>query len=224
MNNKGKTSKKSVLSVIITILGSIFLVCVFIFIIIAGINIYNQQHGKKNIVSMFTIISPSMTPTINVLDVVIEVGVNKDEDLKIGDIITFNNPVIDTNGYTITHRIVRTYEQNGKIIYKTKGDSNVSEDNGEITIDNIEGKVVFLIPQAGKIQKFLSSKFGWLLFILVPAGIIVTNDIIKIIRLLKIKKQIEAVPYVQEISTLREKEENKELKELIDRANKFNKK
>jgi len=224
MNNKGKKQNKSVLNIIVTIFGSIFLCAVFAFIIISAINIYNKQNGKKNIVSMFTIISPSMVPTIKVYDVVIEVGVNTDEEIKLGDIVTFNNPIIDTNGYTITHRIVRVLEKDGKKIYKTKGDSNVNEDVGEITINDIEGKVVLVIPQAGKVQRFLSSRFGWLLFILVPAGIIVINDIVKIVRLLKIKKQVENVPYVQEIVTLREKEENEKIKDLLERANDFNKK
>ncbi len=225
MNNKGNNKKnKSVLKLIFTIFGSLFLCAVIVFVAIVFINYYNQHNGKKNLVSLFTIISPSMVPTINVYDVVVEVGVNKDNELNVGDIITFNNKVINTHGYTITHRIVEKEMIDGIIKYRTKGDSNYDKDNGYITINDIVGKVIFVIPQAGRIQRFLSSKFGWLLFILIPAGIIVINDIVKIVRLLKIKKEIEAVPYVEEIDNLREKEENERLKELLDRANDFNNK
>lgn len=225
MNNKGNNKKKiSVLKVILTIFGSLFLCGVIAFIVIASINIYNHEHGKKNIVALYTIISPSMVPTINVYDVVVDVAVKSDEDLNIGDIITFYSESIDTEGFTITHRIVEKNMENGVFYYKTKGDSNLGNDAGSITLKDIDGKVVLVLPQAGRIQRFLSSRFGWLLFILVPAILIIINDIVHIVRLLKIKKQVEAVPYVQEIDTIREEEENAKLKELIERANNFNKK
>ena len=166
-----------------------------------------------------------MIPTINVYDSVVDVRVTSDEQLKVGDIITFHSNYIDTDGYTITHRIVKKQlNNNGQYYYITKGDNNESEDRGYIFLNDIEGKVLLKISQLGKVQEIFSSKYGWTLFILIPAIYIIIEDIIKIIRIYKIRKQIESVPEEPEVEAIRNKEDNDKLKDIIERANDFNNK
>ncbi len=205
-------------------------VCLVILFFIAAFLLYfiisNQlakTTGSKPLISLYTIVSPSMEPTIMVYDVIIDTRVTKDEDLKIGDIITFYSNTIDTGGYTVTHRIEDIYESNGIKYYTTKGDNNIDADSGIITIDNIVGKCRFVIPSIGKMQMFITSRAGWVLIILIPALGIIIIDIKKLIKIFRIKEQIEDIPQIKEVELIREKEENKKLRAVVEEANRLNK-
>ena len=218
---------KVVLSKVMNFLSYICLVILFF---IAAFLLYfiisNQlakTTGSKPLISLYTIVSPSMEPTIMVYDVIIDTRVTKDEDLKIGDIITFYSNTIDTGGYTVTHRIEDIYESNGIKYYTTKGDNNIDADSGIITIDNIVGKCRFIIPSIGKMQMFITSRAGWVLIILIPAQGIIIIDIKKLIKIFRIKEQIEDIPQIKEVELIREKEENKKLRAVVEEANRLNK-
>lgn len=218
---------KVVLSKVMNFLSYICLVILFF---IAAFLLYfiisNQlakTTGSKPLISLYTIVSPSMEPTIMVYDVIIDTRVTKDEDLKIGDIITFYSNTIDTGGYTVTHRIEDVYESNGIKYYTTKGDNNIDADSGIITIDNIVGKCRFIIPSIGKMQMFITSRAGWVLIILIPALGIIIIDIKKLIKIFRIKEQIEDIPQIKEVELIREKEENKKLRAVVEEANRLNK-
>lgn len=224
MNNKGY---KEVLSKILNVVSYICLVILFI---IAGFLLYfivsNQiakTRGTKPLISLYTIVSPSMEPTIMVYDVIIDTRVDETTELKKGDIITFYSNTIDTGGYTVTHRIEDIFESNGVTYYTTKGDNNIESDSGIITIDNIVGKVKFIIPSIGKIQMFVTSRAGWALIILIPALGIILVDIKKLIKIFRIKEQIEEIPGIKEVELIREKEENKKLRAVVEEANRMNK-
>lgn len=224
MNEKGI---KKIFAKIISILSYI---CLAILVLIALFLLYfiisNQIakiKGTKPFISLYTIVSPSMEPNINVYDVIIDVRVDEDNDVKQGDIVTFYSDSIDTGGYTVTHRIHNIYDTSGVRYYITKGDNNQNPDDGTITIDNIVGKVRFIIPALGRIQFFVSSKFGWIIVILIPALGIILADIKKLVKIFRIKEQIEEIPKLKEVEIIREKEEDKKLRAVVEEANKINK-
>ena len=129
--------------------------------------------------NFYTILTQSMYPTIKAGDVVITY---KEEDniYNKGDIITYvsNN----NGGITITHRVYEAYNVDGEYSYKTKGDNNNAPDSEVIKSGSVLGKVVFKIPKAGYIQQFLSSKFGFIIAIVLPALAIIIGDIVKLFR------------------------------------------
>lgn len=224
MNNKGI---KKIFAKIISILSYI---CLAILVLVALFLVYfiisNQiarVKGTKPFISLYTIVSPSMEPNINVYDVIIDVRVDDDEDVKLGDVVTFYSDSIDTGGYTVTHRIHNIYDTSDARYYITKGDNNQNPDDGTITIDNIVGKVRWVIPALGRIQFFVSSKFGWIIVILIPALGIILADIKKLIKIFRIKEQIEEIPKLKEVEIIREKEEDKKLRAVVEEANKLNK-
>ena len=55
------------------------------------------------------------------------------------------------------------------------------------------GKVRFVIPQLGRVQFFLASKFGWFTIILIPAVGVIIYDIIKLIKLIRVKNKMSKV-------------------------------
>lgn len=136
--------------------------------------------------SLYTIISPSMVPNINVYDVIVDLRVDEPKEIEIGDVITFYSDSPELRGGTITHRVISIIrDENGNYSYQTKGDNNLIEDSSTVPFDKIVGKVAIRIPQLGRIQFFLASNFGWLLLILIPALYIIFKDVFKIIKLNK---------------------------------------
>ena len=94
-------------------------------------------------------------------------------------------------GMIITHRIVDKYVTNEGVQFKTKGDANVEADSSLVYEENVIGKVLFKIPQLGRVQFFLASKSGWFIAILIPALAVIAYDIFKLFRLLILKKQLK---------------------------------
>lgn len=199
----------------------IFLSSFFAFYIVE--NVYAKVTNTKPLVSLYVIVSPSMVPTINVNDMIVDFGVNKDEDVKENDIVTFYSNVINTGGYTITHRINSINVYDDEYRYITKGDNNSSVDVGFTTIDRIVGKVFLIIPKVGLVQSFLSSKWGWLLIVVIPSLGILIADIFKLIELFKIKNEIIEIKPVGDINYKREIDSNKNIRKLIEKSNSLKK-
>lgn len=199
MSKKEQSSGVTVLKMIgniisWTLLVLLIIVAVFLLYYIISTQLYatkGEEYAPKY--SLYTIISPSMTPNINVYDIIIDKRVDDYSKLEVGDVITFISTSSISSGMTITHRIVDIIETDEGTKYKTKGDNNLTADYALVTQDKIIGKVQFRLPQLGRIQFFLSSKGGWLLVILIPALIIILGDVFKLVRLFDIKKRVTGV-------------------------------
>ena len=149
-----------------------------------------QKQGKKPLFGLYTIISPSMTGTLNVYDVAFTMRVDTDK-LKEGDIITFYSTNSFFGGTPITHRIIEIVDvpDSGKM-FRVKGDANPKADEEKVIPSNVAGKVLFKIPQLGRVQFFLASKGGWIVAIMIPALVIISYDIYKIFRLVLLKSKL----------------------------------
>lgn len=149
-----------------------------------------EKKGENPPFGLYTIISPSMTPNIKVYDVVFVKKTNT-QNLKVNDVITFYSTNTYFGGTPITHRIVDILEvPDIGVMYRVKGDANEKADDEKVYPNNVLGKVVFKIPQLGRLQFFLASRTGWLVAILIPAIIIIGYDIFKLIRLIKLKSTL----------------------------------
>ncbi len=171
---------------------------------------------------MYTIISGSMEPNIDVYDVVIAVEQDIDK-IKIGDVITFISSWDLNYGYTVTHRVVGISKTStGEVQLTTKGDNNPTSDGGKVTQTNLIGKVVGRIPQLGRLQSFLATKIGWFFVVFIPAAIIIILDVMKIFKLYLLKGQIDNVKSPKDAikdEKMRElKNKNVTLKELNNKA------
>jgi len=90
--------------------------------------------------------SNSMKPTFERGDMLVLEGVHSLNELKIGDIIVYQ----DLSGKPIVHRIVNIQDN----IITTKGDANPSPDS-PITFEQVKGKVLFWIPRIGYISLWI---------------------------------------------------------------------
>ena len=160
-----------------------FIASFLIFYVISG-KIAKKQ-GKKPLFGLYTIISPSMEPNVRVYDVVVDLNIFSEKSIKEGDIITFISNSNVSKGLTVTHRVVKVITNaDGTKSYLTKGDNNLKVDQSPVNYDDILGKVLFKIPQLGRIQFLIADKFGWILVVLLPALGVIIYDFIKLFRLL----------------------------------------
>lgn len=198
MKKKTSSSKKSrkiayIVKYIFTIVSWSFLVLLFLVIGLLGyyfyaLKVYEEKgYEYAPIYSIYTIVSPSMVPTINVYDMIINFKVDNPLELNKDDIITFKSTALISEGLTITHRINDVQLVNGEYQYITKGDNNSAIDPSPALYKNIIGKTAFRLPGFGKIQKFISSSGGLLLIIIIPALLLIISDIYKIIKFKNIK-------------------------------------
>ena len=143
---KKSTTVKKILHYISTvIMYSLIFIMAIVFICFL-VNFIDQNRNIKNgvtkppIFSAYTIVSPSMVPAINVLDLVVTVRVNDPESLKVGDVITFTSTDYRYSGVTVTHRINKIEKTtDGKYLFTTKGDANNTTDASRIEFDDIYG-------------------------------------------------------------------------------------
>lgn len=130
----------------------------------------------------YVIISESMKPKINVGDIVIVKSSINDSNYKIGDVISYRE-----NENIITHRIAKIKEFNGdKLSYITKGDNNNAEDSFVVRNNNIEGKVIRIIPKIGFLYLFIENNL-FLLTVAILLFIFVFSNLEKIMKEKKMK-------------------------------------
>lgn len=131
----------------------------------------------------YVVLSGSMLPEIKIKDIVVTKKIAA-EELEIGDIITFIAPDSRYGGISITHRILDKYydESLGTYTYRTKGDNNNTADSSLVPNDNILGKVILKIPKLGYLQDLLSSKGGLIIVVLIPCLVILSYDIMKLLK------------------------------------------
>ena len=130
--------------------------------------------------------SGSMQPEIKMGSIV---AVKPADNYKIGDVITFQFKMAEES---TTHRIVEMRVVGGEVKYITKGDVNNAPDSREVSQEDIIGKVLFDIPYLGYIIDFAKKPIGFMILIIVPAVVIVSDEARKIYNEIKKKKAKEA--------------------------------
>lgn len=217
--NRKDNSKKSIFKLIAdiltwTIFAILMIVAAFLIYYVIANAVYSKKGERfKPIVSLYTIISGSMLPTIKVYDVVVNLRVDEPSKLHEGDVITFISQSKINYGDTITHRINKITYDNGTYYFTTKGDNNLVPDESPVEFNNIIGKVILKIPQLGQAQFFLLKQGSKLFLILIPSFGILIYDLLKMLNLVDTKKKVDKSLEVKENKLSKEEEEK--LKEEI---------
>ena len=182
LRNKNEYTTKEAVSYLGLFVGRAFLIALLFLVatislfacILIGDSVYNKQKGN-HVVPLFggyVIITESMVPTIKVNDAVI-VKRSSQEELGIGDIITFRSADERFKDMTITHRIVGEQSiSTGDLVYRTKGDNNRIEDASLVTQSSIYGRVILKLPKIGYISRFIKTPLGFLLFVISPIVVV----------------------------------------------------
>lgn len=135
-------------------------------------------------VRLLTVLSGSMEPAIHTGSVV---AIKPAAEYGVGDIITFGE--ISKTKVPTTHRIKDIKIVDGQTLYITKGDANNGEDLEPVSKKMIAGKVFFTVPFLGYGLAAIRNPIGFSLLIIVPAGIIIYDQVKVILAEIKKKKK-----------------------------------
>ena len=121
----------------------------------------------------YVILTGSMTGTYDAGSIVYAKPVPVD-DLQRGDVITYAPPAGESPTELVTHRIASiTRAEDGRRVFKTKGDANQSVDPWEFTLDApTQARVEYGVPLAGKAVLALTDRETRMLVVGGPALLI----------------------------------------------------
>ena len=116
---------------------------------------------------VYRVFTDSMEPELKIGDIILVKSVSA-EEIKKGDIVTYNSLQGEIRGQSITHRIVSDPEVvGGRYIYQTKGDALGAVPDPQITYDQVEGKYICKIPVIDKLYSFFLTSYGLITIIAV---------------------------------------------------------
>ena len=151
---------------ILKIIGYIFISILVVILIFDAIILAKSKMFPDKVPGIFgykpfIVMSGSMKSKIEVGDIVVVKEVDV-ETLKKDDIIAFSN----SEKLVTTHRIINVINENGKLCFETKGDSNNVKDEGLVYPDNVEGIYKFKIAKLGSLILFLQEPLGFSLMMI----------------------------------------------------------
>jgi signal peptidase I len=131
---------------------------------------------QKTDYPLLTVVSESMSPTLNVGDMIIVQGGLTGADIKAdyvdGDVIVFYNPRDRRD--LIVHRAVEQH-LDGETYFRTKGDHNPTVDYWVVLESDVVGKVTGIIPYFGHLILVLETVEGLAIFLLLVGAVIVSG-------------------------------------------------
>ena len=163
----------------------VFLVAIILVAVLLVWSALPMKNGPK----VFIVQSGSMEPAIKTGSVVV---VKSASDYKVGDVITFG-PYSKTKAPT-THRIFDVKVENGQPVYITKGDANNAPDQRQVAKRDIIGKVLLDVPYVGYAVAAAKTPVGFTAIIIIPAAVIIYDEIRKILGEIRNLKKEKANP------------------------------
>ncbi len=113
--------------------------------------------------TFYIVRTESMKPNIDVNDCIVLRRITSQDDISIGDDITF---IRDSDGETVTHKVFAIEEKDGQKYFITKGTNNASVDAGMTSFDSIIGVRIATIGWLGQTIMFFRTWYGLMTFIL----------------------------------------------------------
>lgn len=166
----------SICMAVVCVLLSILLLCNITIIVKGTVN--TEKPPSVFGITPMVVLSGSMSGTqeghIEVGDLIFAKSAEP-ETLKENDVISFVK-----DGTAVTHRITSIEtDENGNLLFTTKGDANETEDTEKVTEEQIVGTYLARFPKVGDFALFLQQPIGMLLFIGVPLMAFIIYDIIR---------------------------------------------
>ena len=210
-HQKNQDTKQKLLTVIGTIL-CIILLPILIINVTLIVKSFLKADEVPSIGGMFPMIvlTDSMYPEIESGDLIICHTIDA-EDVKVGDVITFYDPL--GNGTTVvTHRVLEITGEAGSLKFVTKGDNNNVEDQKPVPKDKLIGIYQSRIPGLGNVAMFMQTTPGLILCCVCPILLLVGWDVLRRKKYEKVKQQ-DTDALLAELEALRAMKAEKEKQE-----------
>ncbi len=153
-------------------------------VVVLGILLLLAETAVLSNVQIKIVQSGSMEPALKTGGVIVVVA---RDQYQIGDMVTFTER--DPRAIPTTHRIVASEITEGELRFTTKGDANDGNDVETTAQSQIIGKVVVHVPFIGYILDFARQPLGFLLMIVLPAALIVFEEVGVMYRLIRPKPE-----------------------------------
>ena len=141
----------------------------------------------------YVIASDSMYPVLKKGDVIIIEEVDYDM-IEVGDIVTYQGLVGEVEDKVITHKVIDIfYEENEKVL-RTRGITNKIIDPN-VYENQVYGKYLCKLSLISFVNKIVSNRIGFILFIIIPLGLLVILEIINMKKEIKRKELERLVKY-----------------------------
>jgi signal peptidase len=118
----------------------------------------------------FVVQSGSMEPSIMTGDIIV---IAPQSEYRQNEAITFRG----AQDRVITHRIKEVIGSKTDPSFITKGDANQETDVEVVPLDRVLGKVTMNLPKLGYFVTFGKSLYGIILLIVIPAAIVVVDEL-----------------------------------------------
>ena len=175
-------NKSSVTHRVLTIVGTVLCIILIPILLINLTLIAKSYINKDEVPSIggtfpLIVLTDSMYPDIKSGDLII-CNTAEAEDVKVNDVISFFDPA--GNGTSIvTHRVIEIVEEDGEILFRTRGDNNNTEDKELVPAENLVGVYKMRIAGAGHIAMFMQSTAGLIVCVVLPIILLVGYDFIR---------------------------------------------
>lgn len=166
--------------------------------------------------SFMRTLTGSMEPAIPVHSFIVTEEVDP-SSLQVGDIITFRATESSMEGALNTHRITSVYEENGQLMFHTKGDANAVEDAAPVAAVNVVGRVVFVSAALGTVVSLFSNPLVFFPFIILPLVVLMVFEIAKLVKSTKEVARAEEEKALREaVELVRKKREQEKSEQDAD--------
>jgi signal peptidase len=100
-------------------------------------------------------------------------------ELELGDLLVFQFPRDPSR--QVTHRIVDIQGEGRTLEFRTKGDANNAADVDWVPAGKVRGTVRWYIPYLGYVVPYVRSPWGYVLFVIAPAIVIIIGETRRIV-------------------------------------------
>ena len=175
---KKKITENKVLNIIMGIIK--FIIYAFLILLLVTIIVQKLSQNIRTIggFMVFTVASESMLGEYNVGDIIFTKKV-PEEELKIGDNITYLGMESPVTNLVITHKLIEIEKENGVNKYTTKGLTNIIPDP-PIVYDQIYGKVIYKTAILSYVGRIINNKIIYYISF-IAIGLIVSIEIVSAI-------------------------------------------
>lgn len=169
--------ENKILKIIKSVLNFIIALLVILFVIVVVLQRFSNNKLSFFNLRMFTVVSGSMKPTYDIGDVLISKETDASK-IKVGDTISYLGKAGSFRDKVITHKVVGIEkDEAGKYVFRTKGTANLVEDP-LVYQDQLYGVVIYKVKLLSLIYKLVSTKYGMLIFVIIPLFYVIGSEIL----------------------------------------------
>ena len=158
---------------ILKFIGNILFYLILAFLIYTSFSIVAAtKRGEQPEIfgyKFYVVLTGSMKPNIEPGDLIVTRETEVSE-IECGDIITFKVEGVDS---VTTHRVKEIIDSKDGISFLTQGDANNIEDKEPVEAGDVQGRVVKVIPDAGKVVDFMKNNLIIILAIIIAVFVLI---------------------------------------------------